>query len=186
MLYIILAIYTICGVRLFGADLPDIGDPIRSSMNVSMISLIANPEKYLDKQVRFNGFLKKSFDDTWYIFYSEAHAKMFDLANAISLNSTSKKVEIPESFNSRYVRIEGIFFYSEVEPQIQDIVCDRFMKTINRISIGPASPVQELEIRMRMQQAKSHENQRNNDPKKTQSKSAKEQPKKSEPSKTGK
>jgi hypothetical protein len=82
--------------------------------NVSLIQLIANPDKFHGKLVRIKGFLVVESEHSA-IFMSLDDAEMQILANAISLGGELAGVEgSEETYGSgRWMLVEGIFKANE-------------------------------------------------------------------------
>lgn len=76
--------------------------------DVSLIRLLANPERYNEKFIRVNGFLELEFEGTALYLHREDCEQML-LRNAVWLDVPSeiwgRKYELTE----RYVVIEGVF-----------------------------------------------------------------------------
>lgn len=93
----------------------------QSRFDVSIISLIANPEKYDGKKVRISGFLHVQFEDSAiYLHKDDAdhligeNALWVDYAKDPSLQPICKEKYdasklMTKYFNGRYVLIEGVF-----------------------------------------------------------------------------
>ena len=82
--------------------------------NVSLIQLVANPDKFHGKLVRVRGFLVVEAEHSA-IFMSPDDAEMQILANAISLGGELAGVEgSEEAYGSgRWMLVEGIFKANE-------------------------------------------------------------------------
>jgi hypothetical protein len=82
------------------------GEEMRTIKSVSMIQLIANPEKYDNKLIRVKGFLLLEFER--HVLYLSS----LDYENAISENALQLRILDIKQYtkgNKGYVLIEGIF-----------------------------------------------------------------------------
>lgn len=75
---------------------------------VSIINLIATPEKYHGMKVQIIGFAVVEFEDTS-IFLSKADAEYRIFKNAIWFQSSKKNWKEFKKFNGQYVLAEGVF-----------------------------------------------------------------------------
>lgn len=75
---------------------------------VSMISLIATPERYHNKMVSVVGYAVIEFENVG-IFLSDNDAKNNISHNSISLLLTDKEIEKYLKLANRYVVVEGVF-----------------------------------------------------------------------------
>jgi len=85
------------------------GDGIepRTLQQVSMISLIANPQPYQGKYIQTHGYCK--YEDGYAILYlSEETAKHSVFEDAIWLY-LGKKIKNPETFADKWITIQGSF-----------------------------------------------------------------------------
>jgi hypothetical protein len=87
--------------------------------DVSMVSLLANPQMYAGKNVRVEGFLKYQFEDTaLYFGQDQADGLMLKSSLGISIPANAKPPanisgEMASAFNGRYVFVEGKFKASD-------------------------------------------------------------------------
>lgn len=85
-----------------------VGAPSSGPLDVSLIQLIANPEKYDGKFVRVIGYLRLEFEgNALYVHREDDEAAL--TKNAIWVDATSDMTNDPETFNRKYVLLEGIF-----------------------------------------------------------------------------
>ena len=101
----------------------------RDIEDVSIINLIATPEKYNGKCVRIRGMLATGHESNA-IFLDEGSYKNFIYANSISLVLTSQQVEHFSGGNGAYALVEGMF---EQEMQT-DLSFQGRIKKISRIA----------------------------------------------------
>jgi hypothetical protein len=80
--------------------------------DVSMVQLIANPEKYDGKLVRVIGFLRMEFEGNALYLHREDYEKHI-AANGIWVDVTSAMNKQEKTLNSRYDIIEGVFSSSD-------------------------------------------------------------------------
>ncbi len=88
------------------------GDTNTNALNVSIISLIAEPEKYDGKNIRVRGFLNVEYEAMG-IYLNEEDYKNCVTKNAVWLNFDYDKLGIDfkqiQRLNKKYVDIEGVF-----------------------------------------------------------------------------
>jgi hypothetical protein len=80
--------------------------------DVSMVQLIANPEKFDGKHIRVIGFLRIEFEGNALYFHREDY-EIGLLKNAIWVDVTPEMQKQSSKFNMQYVLLEGIFSGSE-------------------------------------------------------------------------
>jgi hypothetical protein len=80
----------------------------RDPVNVSMIQLIANPEKYDGKMVRVIGFLRLEFEGNALYLHKEDYGHSL-VGNDIWVNVSPEMMENDQKLNNKYVLLEGIF-----------------------------------------------------------------------------
>lgn len=86
--------------------------------SVSLVQLIATPEKYNGKFVRVNGYLHVKFEDSA-LYFSKDHADRIDARNAIWMSyAENGKLQLQPkhkagiiNFDCEWVFVEGIFVY---------------------------------------------------------------------------
>ena len=88
------------------------GEADHSAVDVSLINLIATPEKYHGKVVRVLGVLNLEFEGN-HIWLSKEHWRNRVVKNSIwvslneaALGTTEKELSV---FNGQYVIVEGVF-----------------------------------------------------------------------------
>jgi hypothetical protein len=81
-------------------------------LDVSMVQLIANPEKFDGKHIRVIGFLRIEFEGNALYFHREDY-EIGLLKNAIWVDVTPQMEKQSSKFNMQYVLLEGIFSASE-------------------------------------------------------------------------
>jgi hypothetical protein len=79
---------------------------VRQPLNVSLISLIAAPERYDGKLVRAQGFLSIEFESPGLYLHEEDYRRGL-LANAFALDLSRSQKEQFKSLSLKYVLIEG-------------------------------------------------------------------------------
>ncbi len=88
------------------------GDTNNDALNVSIISLIAEPEKYDGKNIRVRGFLNVEYEAMG-IYLNEEDYKNCVTKNAVWLNFDYDKLGTDfkqiQRLNKKYVDIEGVF-----------------------------------------------------------------------------
>ncbi|MCP3875093.1 MAG: hypothetical protein GY699_18315 [Desulfobacteraceae bacterium] len=88
------------------------GEANHDAISVSLINLIATPEKYHDKTIRVIGVSNIAFEGNS-IYLSKEHWANFVMKNAIWITPNYKAIGKTEKelseFNGRYVLIEGVF-----------------------------------------------------------------------------
>jgi hypothetical protein len=88
------------------------GKAASNSIGVSLIELIANPEKYHGKLIRVIGVTQIEFEGNQ-IFTSKEHYEFSVLKNALKINPDIEVLGVKEDklkkYNGKYVLIEGIF-----------------------------------------------------------------------------
>jgi len=82
--------------------------PKEISYNVSIIRLIACPEKYDGKRVTVRGFLRLGFEDIALYMHREDYERSL-LANSIYVSLTEKQIEKFRKYDRQYVVITGVF-----------------------------------------------------------------------------
>jgi len=98
----------LCGTDVNGFQKSDV-------RNVSMIRLIANPEKYSGMRIATEGYLS-----TYAKSYMALYCSEIDQHNGLELNSldlrlTEKQFETYRGLDKRYVLVEGQFDTSDLE-----------------------------------------------------------------------
>ena len=88
---------------------------------VSLVQLIANPEKYENKVVRVGGIINVGFEDD-YLFLTKEDRSVFNIRNAISMNYRTKNLlgitmEELEKYSGSYAFVKGTFrsLYPEMD-----------------------------------------------------------------------
>jgi hypothetical protein len=81
-------------------------------LDVSMIQLIANPQKFDGKHIRIIGFLRIEFEGNALYFHREDY-QIGLLKNAIWVDVTPEMEKQPSELNMQYVLLEGIFSANE-------------------------------------------------------------------------
>jgi hypothetical protein len=81
-------------------------------LDVSMIQLIANPEKFDGKHIRVIGFLRIEFEGNALYFHRQDY-EIGLLKNGIWVDVTPEMEKQSSKFNMQYVLLEGIFSASE-------------------------------------------------------------------------
>jgi hypothetical protein len=81
-------------------------------LDVSMIQLLANPEKFDGKHIRIIGFLRIEFEGNALYFHREDY-QIGLLKNAIWVDVTPEMEKQSSKLNMQYVLLEGIFSASE-------------------------------------------------------------------------
>jgi len=82
-------------------------------IDVSLINLIATPEKYDGKLIRVVGYLNLEFEGNALYFHKEDYEKSL-FRNAIWVNFTRKEaIEKTKTFSKQYVVIEGTFVMND-------------------------------------------------------------------------
>lgn len=88
------------------------------TLNVSLVQLLATPERYNGKQVLVTGYLHLQFEDTALYFSKEdaqygSNALWVGFANDVKLetvgNPSQRKRLKLSSFDSRHVMVQGVF-----------------------------------------------------------------------------
>lgn len=80
--------------------------------DVSMVELIANPERYKDKTVRLYAFGVFQFEESS-LYLSRFHAELMDAANELPLLDDVDH----SALNGRVVRIEAVFRVDDARPR---------------------------------------------------------------------
>ena len=75
--------------------------------DVTLIQLIANPDKFDGKLVRVIGFLRLDFEGTVLYLHREDYEN--DLRNGIWVDATLDLWKQEKTLNSNYVLVEGVF-----------------------------------------------------------------------------
>jgi len=83
-------------------------EPIKEVKNISMIELIANPEKFNGKHVRLIGYSLIKFE-VHGVFVSENDAKHSIMKNGLWIVFANIELNKYKKLNEKYILIEGIF-----------------------------------------------------------------------------
>jgi hypothetical protein len=97
-------------------------------LNLSIINLIATPEKYDNKIVRVIGFLNLEPEGNALYFHREDYVRVLkqnSIPIAIEINSETKK------FSGKYVLVEGVF-HSVNDPYY--IIASGYIQEIQRLA----------------------------------------------------
>lgn len=88
---------------------------------VSLVSLLATPERFEGKFVHVVGYLTSG--PALHLYLSKEHAKIFDLPSSIFINDTSPGGTLTQSScEGRFVRVRGVFGrYEGVQPAIVEV-----------------------------------------------------------------
>lgn len=83
---------------------------------ISIITLIANPEKFEGDTVRVSGFLNLEFEgNALYIHEEDYEHRMFKNSIWVDIDRDSLKLPYFKKYNKKYVEIEGVFSQSDME-----------------------------------------------------------------------
>ena len=93
----------------------------RNEMPVSLVQLLANPQKYEHRFVWVIGYLERL--PNLMLYLTKNHARIFDIASAIDIHDTTAGGElILSTCVSNWVRVRGVFGMLEgVYPAIVDV-----------------------------------------------------------------
>lgn len=83
-------------------------------INVSMIALLATPERYNNRQVEIVGFLRIGSmpeDDSLWLYEEDAKKRIFKNSFGLSLSTEQRKLFL--QLNQSYVVVEGLFEEAE-------------------------------------------------------------------------
>jgi hypothetical protein len=76
--------------------------------DVSMIQLIASPEKYDGKLIRVIGFLRLEFEGDALYYHKEDYEQSIS-KNAVWVNTTPEMMKHKDQLNNHYALLEGVF-----------------------------------------------------------------------------
>ncbi len=101
-----IAVICIIGILLTG--------PMKAEerINVTLVQLIANPEKFNGKRVRVIGFLRLEFEGDVLYLHREDYENAI-LGNGIWVDVTPAITKQKASLNMNYVLLEGVFSSSD-------------------------------------------------------------------------
>lgn len=80
--------------------------------DVSMVELIANPDRYKNKEVRLYAFGVFQFEESS-LYLSQIHAELMDAANELPLLDDADHSRL----NGEIVRVEAVFRVDEARPR---------------------------------------------------------------------
>src|ERR1700722_14351460 len=82
----------------------------RYILGISIITLIANPEKYEGDTVMVAGFLNLEFEgNALYIHKEDYEHRMYKNSLWVDIDRDSLKLSTINKYNKKYVEIEGVF-----------------------------------------------------------------------------
>lgn len=85
-----------------------VAQSVDGPISISMIALLANPDKYNGKLVRIVGYVNIEYEGTAVYFHKED--KLFSIRkNAIALHLRKEDGNNTKNINGNYVLIEGVF-----------------------------------------------------------------------------
>jgi hypothetical protein len=103
VLRVVLVLRFICCGRRQGATKSS-----RQALPVSMIRLLANPEKYHGKRVIVEGYMRLEFEGDAIYFHEEDYKKGLS-SNSFWLDVSVEQLKKYRRINNQYVFIEGVF-----------------------------------------------------------------------------
>jgi hypothetical protein len=105
---------------------------------ISIITLIANPEKYEGDTVMVAGFLNLEFEgNALYIHKEDYEHRMYKNSLWVDIDRDSLKLSTINKYNKKYVEIEGVFSQSEGHMSS----CSGSVKITSSIYVMPSGDV---------------------------------------------